>query len=774
MANDGLIPHGIARLPGKEWQPQPEEGECVLLATHVDRGFSLPPSVFFRGFLNFFGAQLHHFTPNSIAYLAAFVSLCENFLGCRPHWGLFKHIFMCRSQTVKKASPGDERTQVVQICGGLGIQVRDKSTFPAMTFPESVRGWQSTWFYCQNEPTPGQSSGLPQFTMDRVNKPSSLKVIPEERADTKMLMDRVVQLVRDGVTGMDLLEVFLRRRIQPLQFRSHCMWLYRGTEDETRIHPEAANDATVERWMAAITGNKDNPRGSRRIPPLDHNSVPDKAFTELYSVPNGAQAPTEEGEASGAESQEEWDSDATEDDDDDDDDDEDEEEEEEEEVVPPRSERRSKLVHDPATQRGKGVATVGQSTKRPRTTSPALTKKAPKQSKVAPSKPTKLLPKMKVSIPTISGAATSKTSGKADDHEMEDATTSNPAPSNVVITLPDDDEDEEPLKHRRSRKASAGGVAQDVTAPETLVAGEENTPRHTVSFAVPLTSAHPASSSAAQPSFFTTHHVPEDQASAAEEAIRQAGIMMEQVKAIRDASQAAYDASSALQSNVQKSCDLAARYTDLKHKHIQLELDLKLAQENLTKAKEETKGKVKEAEKKKDLELSEKIKLADEKLASVTKLEEENTNLKADKIALTDKINQLTGKKNDLEAFLSGLAKKLFLMLEEFCRNFEEETSQLELNLDPVNSPVNDEVAMNVFRLESRVAAVVDYLARLKVATSRVDSTLWPRVTLPNDLESLMARLNAVPDRVQEWKKSSARCGADVALCLARVHCKDV
>ena len=62
---------------------------------------------------------------------------------------------------------------------------------------------------------------------------------------------------------------------------------------------------------------------------------------------------------------------------------------------------------------------------------------------------------------------------------------------------------------------------------------------------------------------------------------------------------------------------------------------------------------MREAQRKKDLELAERIKLADEKLASVTKLEQENTNLKA---ALE--------KKNDLEAFLSGLAKKLFLMLE--------------------------------------------------------------------------------------------------------------
>ena len=88
------------------------------------------------------------FQSQSIAYLAAFVSMCENFLGCRPHWGLFKHIFTCRSQTVKKASPDDERTKVIQMCGGLGIQMRSKSAFPAMTLPESVRGWQSTWFYC--------------------------------------------------------------------------------------------------------------------------------------------------------------------------------------------------------------------------------------------------------------------------------------------------------------------------------------------------------------------------------------------------------------------------------------------------------------------------------------------------------------------------------------------------------------------------------------------------------------------------------------------------
>ena len=97
----------------------------------------------------------------------------------------------------------------------------------------------------------------------------------------------------------------------------------------------------------------------------------------------------------------------------------------------------------------------------------------------------------------------------------------------------------------------------------------------------------------------------------------------------------------------------------------------------------------------------------------------------------------------------------------------------METSLDTINSPVKDETAMNVLRLESRVAGVVDYLARLKVVTSRIDTALWPRETLQNDLESLTTRLNDVPGRVQEWKKSSARCDADVALSLVRVHCKD-
>ena len=86
---------------------------------------------------------------------------------------------------------------------------------------------------------------------------------------------------------------------------------------------------------------------------------------------------------------------------------------------------------------------------------------------------------------------------------------------------------------------------------------------------------------------------------------------------------------------------------------------------------------------------------------------------------------------------------------------------------------MKDEVAMNLLRLESRLDGAVDYLARLQAAMVRVDAELWPQAEMSPDLVSLMTRLNQIADRVQEWKKSSARCGADIALSLVRVHCKE-
>ena len=124
-------------------------------------------------------------------------------------------------------------------------------------------------------------------------------------------------------------------------------------------------------------------------------------------MPNGVQEKNVKGEASGSESGE-WHSDAKEDEESDDPSD------EEEVDSPPRRERRSKHAHDPASAPVLVAAPTGQSSKRPRTSSPVPTEKASKQLKTAPppvpkplkvasSKLPKALPRIKVTIPTISG-----------------------------------------------------------------------------------------------------------------------------------------------------------------------------------------------------------------------------------------------------------------------------------------------------------------------------------------------------------------------------------
>jgi hypothetical protein len=111
------------------------------------------------------------------------------------------------------------------------------------------------------------------------------------------------------------------------------------------------------------------------------------------------------------------------------------------------------------------------------------------------------------------------------------------------------------------------------SVPEPVIQQSGDLNQVSVTFADPVSTERPSTSTAQAPAssvqlhasdpqvaatvpptpLFITHHVPEDPVNAAKEAIRQAGLMMEQMKVVREASQAAYDASSALQTNVQVS-----------------------------------------------------------------------------------------------------------------------------------------------------------------------------------------------------------------------------
>jgi hypothetical protein len=53
----------------------------VVFYDHFPRGFTLPASSFLRQFLDHFHLQPHHIGANAMMTLAAFVALCEAYLG---------------------------------------------------------------------------------------------------------------------------------------------------------------------------------------------------------------------------------------------------------------------------------------------------------------------------------------------------------------------------------------------------------------------------------------------------------------------------------------------------------------------------------------------------------------------------------------------------------------------------------------------------------------------------------------------------------------------
>jgi hypothetical protein len=86
----------VAPKAESQWQtnhkalvPTQSKTEILILKSHIERGFNMPPSHFFSDLLKFYGLQLHHIAPNSLVSVADYVALCEGFLGILPWVELF-------------------------------------------------------------------------------------------------------------------------------------------------------------------------------------------------------------------------------------------------------------------------------------------------------------------------------------------------------------------------------------------------------------------------------------------------------------------------------------------------------------------------------------------------------------------------------------------------------------------------------------------------------------------------------------------------------------
>jgi hypothetical protein len=125
--------------------PRPPVGYVVSFMAFHERGFSIPAGRFIRKVLFAYGLQLQHLNPNSIQQIAAFESMCEEYLGIGAHWNLFQYFvrFTCLRDGSRVATIGCANLQT--------MQGRSDDYIPG-TLTSSNSGWHKGWFYMQNDP----------------------------------------------------------------------------------------------------------------------------------------------------------------------------------------------------------------------------------------------------------------------------------------------------------------------------------------------------------------------------------------------------------------------------------------------------------------------------------------------------------------------------------------------------------------------------------------------------------------------------------------------
>ena len=81
---DSGAPAWISPHPD-ETKPKTPQGYVVSFVRLHERGFGVPISRFMRALCEYYGTELHNFSPNSISQAAVFVAVCEGYLGIEAH-----------------------------------------------------------------------------------------------------------------------------------------------------------------------------------------------------------------------------------------------------------------------------------------------------------------------------------------------------------------------------------------------------------------------------------------------------------------------------------------------------------------------------------------------------------------------------------------------------------------------------------------------------------------------------------------------------------------
>ncbi|KAE8815245.1 hypothetical protein D1007_07375 [Hordeum vulgare] len=234
----------IAAPPWAETAPAPATGEVVVFVEHFYWGFGLPASSFFAEWIHFFVLWPYHLAPNGILQLAAFVVLCEGFVGIEPHVDLWRSLFFFKQRSIAM-----EKFEVEKLtgpspmtpCGAALVHHRSKYGFHQMPLQESIKHWQKGFFYVKSADPAQDALNMPPFD-----------VAPSTRRNWDAKTPKPIPR-KSGLLVRDLLTTMVVRRILPLQRRPYLVCQMGGRHDPCRLSTKRFTPDAVARTVNLIS-----------------------------------------------------------------------------------------------------------------------------------------------------------------------------------------------------------------------------------------------------------------------------------------------------------------------------------------------------------------------------------------------------------------------------------------------------------------------------------------------------------------------------------------
>jgi hypothetical protein len=132
-----------------------------------------------------------------------------------------------------------------------------------------------------DKPTPSQACGLPSFENIAAQPRDSWKVVNDETATpyVKLLARRITKLSNDGLKGIDTINCWISRRIQPLQHRDSLMHEYTGANDGMRYSDQELDPRVVEKHVRSLMKSPRKKPLKFGVAMFENDSCPSVSYT---------------------------------------------------------------------------------------------------------------------------------------------------------------------------------------------------------------------------------------------------------------------------------------------------------------------------------------------------------------------------------------------------------------------------------------------------------------------------------------------------------------